>query len=195
MRAFAQVEVTTIELPEALLFRVQREGTWIFGLAGMAVTIFLASLGWSRLPLVFFAFGLVGLASVVVNWMRGGKAELRVTASELVATGNLESMFATEIRVPASDVTSLEWNSEGESGPGGLCVKRGWTVICVLPGLDEDQANGIAEAILKRFPAIGGIDRSPASFLFGSDGGLITLGLSGPEDESSETQEPQGPTK
>jgi hypothetical protein len=95
-----------------------------------------------------------------------------------VATGNIGRLFSTEVRVAASDVKSIGYKPGGHGTQGGLYLKRGWRSVCLLPGLNPQQAGAVARTILRRFPLIGIEDRDPNSLLFGKDSDLTALGLS-----------------
>ena len=128
-----------------------------------------------------FLFALPGLLAVVVGWMQGRSTELRVTSSELVATGNIGKWLSTEVRVPASEIKSIGFRAGGHGRRGGLYAKHGWKNTCLLPGLNPQQAGAIARTIFRRFPDIGPEDDNPDSLLFGMESDLTVLGLTTPE--------------
>ncbi len=182
MRAFERAEITTIELPDELQFVVVRHAGWAerFG-APVAVAAIALWFWFSGHEILSLLFAVVGGISLVANWARGRATKLRVTETEFVASGNLDQFFSTEARAQTSDVTSIGYELGSENEPSGLYARTGWSHTCLLPGLNEEQANSIAATVSKRFPEIPVPDLTPASVLFGDESGITTLGLSSSE--------------
>jgi hypothetical protein len=191
MRALSHAELTTIDLHSELRFSVDRHVGWLDLIAGPVILFVLLDFAWihpsswahaliqkSAWPLVF---SLPGFLALAVGWMRGRSTELRVTSSELVATGNVGRLFSSEVRVPASEVKSIGFKAGGHGRQGGLYVKRGWRSICLLPGLNPKQAGAVGRTIFRRFPEIGPEDHNPDSLLFGIESDFTALGLSSPQ--------------
>ena len=188
MRALNHAELTTVDLHSELRFTVVRYTGWLDMIALPLLLGLLLDLSWthpaswphllaqkSTWPLLLAAPACLAL---LVGWMQGRSTELRVTSSELVATGNIGRLFSTEATVPASGVKSIAYKPGGHGRQGGLYVKRGWRSVCLLPGVNPHQAGAVARTILRRFPQIGTEDRDPDSLLFGKDSDLTALGLS-----------------
>jgi hypothetical protein len=112
-----------------------------------------------------------------VNWVQDPSTRLRVTPNQIIADGNLHETFDSEIKILTTEVKSIDYAVGGEHEPSGLYVRRGWSSTCVLPGISREQAVSIRDAIARKFPEIGEIDRSPASLLHGDSSGVTTLGL------------------
>jgi hypothetical protein len=157
MKARGYFELTTTELPDELQFRVTHHAGWedwfrrIVPPAIIVSTFFVPSFHhiWVYRVLIFFAMA----DSRQLDWIRGRTTELRVTSSELVATGNLRKLFSRRATVPASEVMWLGFDSYGSNQPG-FAVEGGEIGLCVLPGLNREQAEAIADTILRRFPNI-----------------------------------------
>lgn len=184
MRLVGKSEVTTRDLGGELQFTVTREDGLVETIAGPALLAYFLFMAWKANNYIFLAFGAIGAAWLLSHWLQGRETELRVTSKELVATGNLGRMFSTEVRVAALDVVSLGWDSPGEGDNRGLYLKRGWGRVCVLPGLNREQAADVVYAIYRKFPEIGMEEYNSGSFLFGTNSGLTTLGLSKPAQEN-----------
>jgi hypothetical protein len=191
MRALSHAELTTVDLHSQLRFIVDRRVGWLDLIAGPLFLFVLLDFTWSHpnswdhaliqkstWPLLF---ALPSLLALAVGWMQGRSTELRVTSSELVATGNVGSLFSTEVRVPATEIKSIGFRAGAHTRQGGLFVKRGWRYICLLPGLNPKQAGAVSRTIFRSFPEIGSEDRDPDSLLFGKESDLTTLGLSNPQ--------------
>jgi len=188
MRIFGRVELTTADYQSELRFTaVRRDGLFEFA-AGPIFVILALYFGWKWQRPWYLAFGGIALLSLVANWIQGGATELRVTGSELLATGNLAKMFSTEIRVPADEIKTIRYEAGGEGDPGGLYIRRGWGRTCLLPGLNSEQADEVAQAIYLRFPDIGSGDHNPNSLLFGDQSNLTVLGLSDSKRKYSDTE-------
>jgi hypothetical protein len=187
MRAFGQVDLTTVSLPEELVFVATRRGGWtdyftIPLLAGLVVWLWIA-----RKELMSLLAAFIGGFSLLASWSRGPETRLKITSTFLLADGNLDRMMTNEIRIPASEVKWINWASGGEDGLDGLHVGRGWTSVCVLPSITEQQARTIRSAIEKKFPEISIDDPNPASFLFGNGSGITELGISRPNPVEPES--------
>jgi hypothetical protein len=191
MDVFAKAELTTIDLHSELRFTVDRHVGWLDLIAVPLILFVVLDFAWTH-PSSWvhdlvqksawpFLFALPGLLAVVVGWMQGRSTELRVTSSELVATGNIGKWLSTEVRVPASEIKSIGFSAGGHGRRGGLYAKHGWKNNCLLPGLHPQQAGAIARTIFRRFPDIGPEDHNPDSLLFGMESDLTVLGLTTPE--------------
>ena len=110
MRLFGRVELTTVELPNALEFSISRESGLVEWTGGMVIGLLGLWMFWkvntpfSRLIVVVVC--VAAAASAIASWVQGGSTKLRVTADELFAEGNLNKLFSTEVRIPASEIAS-----------------------------------------------------------------------------------------
>jgi hypothetical protein len=178
MSLFRKVEVTTVELPNALEFSITRED----GLFEQIVAPCLAALvlwifwktgsTWVRL-ITGFA-GVTTVLAFVANLLQGRETMLRVTSDELFAEGNLGRLLLTSVGIPAADISSIYFDTGGEGD--------GWSSTRVLPGLSREQAVAIIDAIARKFPQLA-TSNGPTSFLYNSDP-LTSLGLSDSKDKS-----------
>jgi hypothetical protein len=180
MRLVSGVRLKTFERTDQLQFRMVRKYGLIDNIAGPLVTVILLFPGFRQPSRILLIFGGIALISLIANWLRGRETELCVTNTELVAAGNLETIFYSRISVLASEITSLEWRCGDEGSSEGMWLRHGSGYACVLPGLSEEQATEVIETISRRFPEMG-VDHSPTSIIFGEQSGVTTLGLSSPE--------------
>ena len=177
MRLRGQNEITTVDLPEQLEFRVLRRPGWVETALEIGSLIAICGIAWKWQNLWAWIAGGAGILALVASWLQGRETQLSVTKRGLIATGNLGRLVRTKLTVDAADVKSLEYFAGDEGDLGGLFVIKGWTRICLLPGLSETEANRIVGAIIAKFPEIGG-DSEPHSLLYGERSDPVTLGLS-----------------
>jgi hypothetical protein len=84
--------------------------------------------------------------------LHGGSTTLRVTGSELLETGNLGKLWSTSTTIPADEVTWLGFN---DLGPDAVGLKiEGLEADIYFPILYREQAETVADTILRRFPNI-----------------------------------------
>jgi len=162
MRAFGQVEVTTVTLPNEVLFVATRRGGWT---DYFAIPLLVAIVVWlwidhkELMSVIFAAVGGYGLLS---SWAKGPETRLTITNEFLLADGNLNRMMTDEIRLPIAEVKWIKWDSGGQHGMSGLHVGRGLTRTCVFPGVSKKQCASIREEIGKQFPDL--VKRDGAEF-------------------------------
>ena len=157
MNLLGNVELSTVELPDALEFTVTRERSslvyvgipclaagayWLFWRTGVL---------WLQLISAFAA--LLTALTFATDIAHGKETKFRVTRGELVAEGNLGRLFTTEIRIPASTVKRIRFDEGGE-GISGLYVRHGWRLTCTLPYVNRLQAQSVIETIQRRFPEL-----------------------------------------
>ncbi|MGO9335988.1 MAG: hypothetical protein ACLPY1_00630 [Terracidiphilus sp.] len=186
MTLTGKADVESRDLGAELQFKVTRERGLIEVLAIPAFLAFFLYVGWKANRYWFVVAGGLWAAVMTANWLQGSETELRVTTTELTATGNLGRMFSTQLRVPAAEVTALGWEGGSEDADPGLYVKRGWRRLCIMPGLNKEQATEVADAIRRRFPEIG-----PEKYGYPWLGGkkeLTTLGLSKGEPDGRQDE-------
>jgi hypothetical protein len=181
MRIFDDCRIDTIELEDELVFVVTSKSGLTNWIALVAVTVFAAVMWNSNSHAWAVAIVLFGGGSLAVNWAKGNETRLRVTSESIVADGNLQRAFTDAIRIPAKEITAIDWGTDGADGPSGLFVRRGWTNNCVLPGISREQAENIRDKIRERFPDLEK-DTTPASIIHGDDSGITTLGIANRKD-------------
>jgi hypothetical protein len=168
--------ITTVELPAELQFRVVCRPEWAERIVEVGSLGLVVWTGW-KWPNLWFRIGAAfGILALLANWLQGRETQLSVTAWEVAARGNIGRLFRTDLVVPVADINSVEYFVGDEGKPPGLYVMQRWARTCLLPGLNEAEANGIVDAILRKFPEIGG-DQNPNSLLFGERTEPLTLGL------------------
>jgi len=180
MNFSGDVEIKTLELPDAVEFTVTRDDSIYESVVAPVVTAFVlwyiwraATNGWPRIFVIFAA--VTAVAYYIAKRIHGREITLRVESGGLAAKGNMDRLFSTTFELAAADITKIRYYTGGEGGAGGLYVWYGWANACVLPGISSDQADSIVEAIARRFPHL------PTEF--SSSAGwrgekLIELGLS-----------------
>jgi hypothetical protein len=158
MKLSGDVELRTTELSDALQFVVIRDSSLYEEV--LAPVIILVALwyfwkiafGLYRLILIFVAIS--GVTGYVANKLHGRETRILIREDGIIAKGNLGRIFSTHFQVMASDISRIRFGTIGEDGPSGLCVWQGGTMTCVLPGINEEQADSIVEQISQRFPLL-----------------------------------------
>lgn len=128
----------------------------------------------------WFACGVIGLGSIIADWLHGNVTQLTVTSRELTVRGNVAKTFDDSILFSAQGLSSLTYYDGGEDDPSGLYAFSGISRTCLISGLNEQQSMEIALLIYKRFPDLESGDTNSGSLLFGDRGELTSLGLSKP---------------
>ena len=183
MRIFGQIDIQTFDSGGELTFIVTRQRGWDDYFV-LPLCIGVGIVAWVQGFQLFSVLCIVcGGAAVVANWVQGPTTRLSVTQNQIIANGNLEETFDTEIKILTSEVKSIDYVPGGEHESSGLCVRHGWSRTCVLPGINCEQAVSVRDSIAEKFPEINVYDRSPASLLHGDASGVTTLGLSETDSE------------
>jgi len=192
MALLGRTELTTVELPNALEFTIIGEHGWLELIAMPAGILFVSWMFWridTPFTRIIVAIIVVSTAaSAIASWIQGGSTKLRVTQEELFAEGNLNKLFTTEIRIPASEIESLGYMVGDEGEPGGFYVNRRWSRTCVLPGLNRDQGASVTNAIFKKFPYFAPEYIGSGSLGYGTKSELISLGLSASDSKEDESK-------
>lgn len=136
--------------------------------------------GWRQANWLFLAVGAIGSVSLIVNWIQGGETVLCINEAELSIDGNQRNLFSTKLRVAHAEVRKIGWSQGGDGDDGGVYVQVDWVRHWGLPGVDQQDAQAVLDAIRRQFPYL---QVEPAikftlSDLTPGDGKLITLGLS-----------------
>lgn len=177
MKIFGSTRLETQDLGDSLQFVITRGYGWMDVAGGPIVIGLFLFFAWrgSVILMVFAGLGVIGL---IANYVHGRETLLRVSERGIMARGNLDSWFTTELRFPVDEITSLGWSMGGEGDDGGLYVSHGLLQAWVLPGATEEQGHAILASIEGKFPDFPIADRTPASMFFGDESGITTLGLS-----------------
>jgi hypothetical protein len=189
-----KVELTTSELTDGLLFRAVWKDSvrgWAVWLAKQAILLLIIWLVLSlfirsrsldaTLPIcLYVAFC---APAIWTRWLRGCVAEVKVTAHEIAATGNLgQNILSKTIAVPISGVESLRWYS------GGLHLARGWRPPLRILPVSNEGGQTVLKTILSRFPGTWEEYLTPASFRRGMQIALKPARFYDREPESDGTE-------
>jgi hypothetical protein len=156
MKACLEIE----ELRDGLLIRSVRRGSVPLALLAAAIigaVVFLAGQIYFHRPALVVITVLAAIWGSS-RWWRAVRAELRITETGMHATAHTRRgrWMSREIRLVS--VRNLEYRAPETAGkqelPGGLYVQQQWEANCVLPDLDEYQAQNAIDAIHRRFPTI-----------------------------------------
>jgi hypothetical protein len=94
------------------------------------------------------------IALPVWRWFQVRVTELRVTEVDLVVEGDLDSSNPSPW-VLWSEITSLHHLPPIANDPEGLYASKGLSSgVCLVPGVNEGQADRIIQAIYHRFPYV-----------------------------------------
>lgn len=191
MKLIGHTEITTIDEPDHLEFvAVRKHGVFDLFLPPAIAIAFLIWIGLSQ-HWYYAVFPLIALFYLFASWMNGPVTRLAVSSHELIARGNLQKSLTTEVRLLASEIKSISYSAGDEGEPSGLYAQHGWKHTCLLPGLNLEQADGIALLVRRRYPDLELGDRQPASMLFSGNGGLITLSIPRDDSQSAVTTDDQ----
>ena len=160
------IQLQTIELPDQLRFVYGYESGWV-DLAAPPAAL-LAAVIWAGVThhLIFAAIFVVAFGALVVYWLNISPARLSVSQRELIAQGSQNRNLTNQTNIPAVEVNTLRYAPAGDYGPAGLYAYCRRRQICLIPGVAEEQAIAIAEAIRAKFPNIERGDNLPAHMEF-----------------------------
>lgn len=183
-----EIEVETIELPDALEFTLKWEIRLWQGVLGPAIILVVLSYYWFTTRYLIFeiligAVVFFGVGAYALK--QGGEMKLRVESDGLRVVGNQGFLFSKNFELAATDITRIRYFIEPEGGSGGLYVWHGWATACLLPGLSAMQSDMIVSAISKRFPHLP-TELSSSAGWRGEK--LIELGLSKLDREDSDSK-------
>ena len=166
------------ELPEGLtvsvveVARVSRFMWIALQVIAACLFLWLAPFPNASFRLLVAAIVTLVFARDLVSALRGTKVVLRVTNRDLISTGYSPGGYNAST-VPRADVTNLEYRCASGGGdipeqPEGLHVERrlfrNWNSgTCVLPLLDQAQAEEVVDRIVRRFPDTGSLTSAPPS--------------------------------
>jgi hypothetical protein len=133
---------------------------------------------WRDKNWILCFFGLFFLGSSVWMLFRDRDGEVRVSGTDIVASGDLGQWTDGSVQFRWIDISGLEFR-QGEDEPGGLYARTGrWSSTCIMAGLSREQTEEVIAAIYRRFPYVVMAEDRQGWSLFGDGSGLISLGLS-----------------
>ena len=194
MSLLGNVELKTLELPDALEFTVMREDSLLETVGIPAITIILMwAFFWrnGNLWLRFISGSAVcfTILAALANRIQGGETKLRVTIEGVVAEGNLGQLFTKSVSVAVADISSIGYyDGGGDGGIFGLYVRYGWRFTPLLPRLSPEQSQQVVDAINRKFPGMPA-EGTLNPYVFGDGGRLIGLGLSKSRNKGEGRQE------
>ena len=188
MKMIGNGELETQDLGHSLQFVRTRNLGWL------AILVEIVAIGgfglyacWKS-SVILFLFAAFAMIGMVANFAHGNETLLRVSETGILARGNLDSWFTTELSLSVEEITSMGWSAGGEGDNGGIYVSRGYTQTWVLPGATEEQGRTIMAAIEEKFPDFPIADRTASSLLFGDESGVTTLGLTKSKTRSTDSK-------
>lgn len=156
---------------------VRHEGSLQKTVRCVAVALLLV-IAWKSSNLLWRSLTALGALYPIADWLQGHRTELRVSAEEINAHGNVGRLVRTSTSIPAAAVQSIEYAAGSEDESPGLYAIRKWGGHTLLvPNLDEVVCHEVADRIAARFPEIGA-DREAGSLLYSGRSNPIVLGLS-----------------
>jgi hypothetical protein len=153
----------------ALLVSVTEPGNYgrvaLIAVVGSAVGYFFfraaTSTAFRIAVCLFIAFAVIKDA---ISSLRGTAVQLQVGNLDLISKGHAPGGYGPST-ISRADIERFEYRSAGGGGdaaewPEGLYAEwRGFgpwpSSQCILPGVSQDQADAVIEAIYKRFPDTG----------------------------------------
>ena len=145
-------QVEKIDQPDSLLFRVQgrrRLGELILTLIA-GTTLSILSIFHGALYVAF----IVTLLTVVSTWRAWHKTrtEIVITEFKVRASGDL-GRTSGEVSLVWPEVCGLEYRYGSRTQDEGLYARlRGWSAVCLAPGVNEEQSSTMIKEIVERFP-------------------------------------------
>lgn len=168
-------QLETRDLGEALQFALKGNPRWGNVAVGLIVIGGFAFVAWWRHSVILLVFVVVGIIGLISNRLRGRETTLRVSRTEVVARGDLDSA-AEEMAIPLNEISSMGWSAGGQDDSGGLFVANGWTRSYVVPGATESQAREIIATITGKFPGFLIDEKTWASLIWGDESVLLEPG-------------------
>lgn len=176
MELKTRTEWTVAELSGELEFTIVRQEGLLAMLARLSSLAILLVLAWKSPSLLWRCLFALGALWPIADWLQGQETQLRVSAQQLTASGNIGRLARSTISVPAARVRSIEYFAGDDGEHSGLYAMRKWGRICLVPDLDEPDCREVASRIAARFPEIGA-DHDPNSLLYADRNNLTVLGL------------------
>jgi hypothetical protein len=166
VRVLGTSELKSIVLPGQLQFVYGYQAGWGDLAAPPATLLVLLAWAWSTHHAVFAAIFVVAFAALVVYWLNISPARLSVSSQELVAHGSQNRNLSNQTNIPAAEVNTLRFAAASDHGPAGLYAYCRLKQICLMPGLTEEQASAVADAIRTKFPSLERGDNLPLSLQY-----------------------------
>ena len=186
MAALERMALTKTERSDELEFCVERQhgylepylellilpaGFWFYRIADSL---------WMQIVVAFVVVSAV--AHTLARWLQVRSTTLRVSADELFAEGYLGKLFSTKTSIAIGDLSVLGYTFGNDGEESCLYAKHSLYRETILPGVSQDQARLILEAIAEKFPFLpvntDVEDFSLSDLGFGGGNQPITLGLS-----------------
>jgi hypothetical protein len=134
---------------------------------------------WRDQNWVLFFIGLFFFCSSIWMLFRSKDGELRITGTDIMATGDRGGWIDESVQFRWADISGLDFRQGGEDEPCGLYARTGrWSATCVMAGLNREQSEEVIAAVYKRFPYVVMAEDKDGWSLFGNGSELTTLGLS-----------------
>jgi hypothetical protein len=172
--------IEVVELGDVLLIRAAGGTSAVDLLVPLFACVF-TCFAWRDKHWISFFFGLFIFSSSVWMLFRDKDGELRVSDTDIVASGDLGGWNGGYVRFRWADISGLDFR-QGEDEPGGLYARTGrWSATCIMAGLGREQSEEVIAAIYRRFPYVVMAEDRDGWSLFGGGSGLISLGLSKPK--------------
>jgi hypothetical protein len=169
-------EWTAADLSGELKFTIVRHEGSFHRIGRWAVVALLLVLAWRSSNLLLRSLLAVGALWPIADWLQGHQTEVRVSAHDISARGNLGRLVRTTISVVTADVRSIEYAAGEDETPGLYAIRRWGGRTLLVPNLDEAVCHDIVSRITDRFPEIGA-DRDSGSLLYSERNDPIVLGL------------------
>jgi hypothetical protein len=189
MKIIGSAELETQDLGHSLQFVRSRNPGWLEIVLGTIAFVGFAAYAFYENSIVLMILAAIVIIGVIANVAHGRETLMRVSEKGVMARGNLDSWFTTELSVAVEEITSMGWSPGGEGDNGGVYVSRGIAQMWVLPGATEEQGRAIIAAIEEKFPDFPVADRTAASLLFGDNSGITTLDLAKSKKRSTGSNE------
>lgn len=166
MKLLGSSELRTIELPDRLQVVHGYQAGWGDLAAPPATLLVLLAWAASTHHMVLGAIFVVAFAALAIYWLNISPNRLSVLPRELITQGSQNRNLANQTNIPAAEVNSLAYAATGEHGPTGLYAYCRRKRICLMPGLTQEQAEAVAEAIRAKFPNLERGDNLPAALQY-----------------------------
>jgi hypothetical protein len=172
--------IEVVEQGDVLLIKAVGVKSAVHLLVPLFASVFMYFV-WRDKHWIPFFFGLYVFGSSIWMLFRDREGELRVSDTDIAASGALGRWADGSVQFRWIDISGLEFR-QGEDEPGGLYARTGrWSATCVIAELNREQSEEVIAAIFQRFPYVVMAEDNDGWSLFGNGSGLTTLGLSQPK--------------
>jgi hypothetical protein len=115
---------TVADLSGELEFAIIRQEGSLQKIARCAAVALLLVIAWKSPNLLWRWLVALGALWPIVDWLQGHRTQLRVSAQEVNASGNVGRVVRTTISIPVAGVQSIEYAAGGEDEAPGLYAIR-----------------------------------------------------------------------